>query len=272
VKLSPYLASLIQSNGLQDCTYIEPYAGGAGAALNLLAQGDIQAAFINDADPAIHAFWDVLLTDNDSLASMLESCDISVEEWRKQKEIISNYENYSKSELAFAALFLNRTSRSGILKGSGVIGGYAQEGEWRIDARFYQETITARIRAIADLSNRIEVSGEDALDFLRRIQNKVPANTLVYLDPPYYKKGRRLYQNDYGPSDHEEVASFVQNELKLPWVVSYDNVPEIKELYRERHSRQISLTYTASKRRQGQEVLFFSDDLKIPRLPKKLRN
>ena len=47
-------------------------------------------------------------------------------------------------ELGFAAFYLNRTNRSGILN-AGVIGGKKQDGKWEMDARFNRDNLASRI-------------------------------------------------------------------------------------------------------------------------------
>ena len=67
----------------------------------------------------------------------------------------------SAVDRGFATLFLNRTNRSGILKG-GVIGGKAQTGEYKISARFMREELCTRLERIGAIANKIHVYEEDA--------------------------------------------------------------------------------------------------------------
>jgi len=55
-RLGPWLAGLLEHNGLSGGWYIEPYAGGAGAALYLLTEGHVERIVINDADPVVRCF------------------------------------------------------------------------------------------------------------------------------------------------------------------------------------------------------------------------
>jgi len=86
----------------------------------------------------------------------------------------------------------------------------------------------------------------------------------VYLDPPYFRAGAQLYLNAYKPEDHEKVQKAVSR-LNAPWIVSYDDVSEIRDLYRGASSRRFELLHTARSLRTGKEVLFFSQELKIPK-------
>lgn len=243
---------------------MEPYAGGAGVALGLLESGVVSKAYINDLDRAIYAFWWAMLNEPEALLEKIAKCDVSVKEWRLQKKVMDKKDNESLFDLGFATFFLNRTSRSGILKGSGVIGGYEQKGDWKIDARFYRETMIGRIKKIAAMRDKISLHNLDAIEFVKSIQSELPEDTLIYFDPPYYKKGQRLYQNNYEPEGHKAVADFIRNDLDHNWIVSYDDVPEIRALYKGQRRRRFSLAYTATRRYEGGEIMFFSDGLKIP--------
>jgi len=55
--LFEFFDSVIKGHGWSKVTYIEPYAGGAGAALSLLFLNKVNKIIINDYDPAIFCFW-----------------------------------------------------------------------------------------------------------------------------------------------------------------------------------------------------------------------
>jgi DNA adenine methylase len=160
----------------------------------------------------------------------------------------------------FATFFFKRTNHSGILNG-GMIGGKGQAGIWKVDARFNKTELLRRIERIGAHKNRIHLSRLDAVDFLADVRPS--RDSLVYLDPPYYRAGAKLYLNAYSPDDHTAVRKVV-GRLKAPWVVSYDDVPEIRRLYNAVKLRRLELLHTARCLRLGKEVLFFSSGLRIP--------
>jgi DNA adenine methylase len=85
---------------------------------------------------------------------------------------------------------------------------------------------------------------------------------LVYLDPPYYVKGSDLYRNYYTHGDHVRIARLLASaRFRRPWIVSYDNVVEIRAMYEYARSFDYRLNYTAQRRYVGAEVMFFSDRL-----------
>lgn len=260
-KILSFMIDIIKINKLENIEYVEPYAGGAAVALGLLFNGFVNKIHINDSDKAIHAFWYSILNYTEQFIEKVISTPVTVEEWRNQKNIYNNIDSYSILEVGFSAFFLNRCNRSGVLKG-GLIGGYEQKGNWKIDARFNKLDLIKRIEKIALYKDKIELYNEDTAELLEN-NKEVFRNCILYLDPPYYEKGYQLYKNHYKPSDHEKISTLVK-ELNCYWVVSYDNVKPIIALYKNIKKRVFDISYSAGKNRFGKEVMFFSDNLKIP--------
>ncbi len=263
-KLAAYIKRLMKDNRLVDGEYVEPYAGGAAIALELLFHEYASKIHINDLSRPVFAFWKSVLSDTERLSKLIRDTPLTVTAWDKQKKIFANEGDYDDLKVGFATFYLNRTNRSGILNG-GVIGGRDQTGSWKIDARFNRDELIFRVESIAKLASRIKVTRLDALDFLKKGIKKWPEKTLIYLDPPYYDKGRDLYYDFYEADDHERVRTFVTKELaQRHWVVSYDNVAEIRSMYGgERHQIVYGIGYSAREASKGAEIMFFSDKLKV---------
>lgn len=264
-RLGAWLAQLMRSNKISGGWYVEPYAGGAGAAILLLSRGYVDHIVLNDLDPVVHAFWWSVLNDTEGLLSLLESTPVTMASWEHQRQIHDFPESFSPTEVGFATFFLNRTNRSGILKG-GVIGGKAQTGPWSMDARFNKSNLAERIRTVASLRRHVSLYKEDALDLLQGICSDLPSRSLTYLDPPYFHKGSTLYRNHYLPEDHAAIASAV-TQIRTPWLVTYDNCPEIRELYQSCNSVEFSLHYSTHKARPLATEIMFYDNLRIDAPP-----
>jgi DNA adenine methylase len=184
----------------------------------------------------------------------------------KQKNIFTHQDDHDDLTLGFATFFLNRTNRSGILN-AGVIGGRDQSGPWKIDARYNADELVRRITAISRMRERVSLTRLDALKFLRKGCKQWSEKTLIYCDPPYYVKGRDLYYDYYEPNDHELFAHFVTSEItRQKWIVSYDNVRQVQDLYAGCERVKYRIGYSARSSRQGAEVMFFSDSLQVPQL------
>lgn len=260
-KVANFIKLLVIENRLQGARYVEPYAGGASVALSLLFEDYVDSVQINDLNRGVYSFWCLATEQPDDLCSRLRAVTLTVEEWRRQRAIYAD-SSASPGDLGFATLYLNRTNRSGIIARGGVIGGVRQQGTWRMDARFDAQALCDRIQKVARFAPRIEVSNIDAAELIRQVGD-ADFRQFLYLDPPYYIKGSRLYDNFYTHADH--VA--VRDALRSPTgacVVTYDAVPQILDLYAGWTSREYALGYSASSVSSGAEVMFLSAGLNWP--------
>lgn len=264
--MTDFLTEFIKDNYSVKPVYVEPYAGGAGAALNLLFNGTVDKILINDANIAIFSFWDNLINNTQKFLRKFDSVTPTLEEWMRQRDIFNKLKNISQSnlDLAFAVFFLNRTSRSGVL-GSGPIGGITldqqKKAKYNISARYNKSNLRKRLLNIAEQRKNIEVSNLDALDLLKKIlvapierQKKV----FIYLDPPYYEKGKKLYMDFYNYEDHKALASFLDNSYNFKWILSYDSVLPIKELYSSFKQYEFAIRYSVNLQKQGKELIVHS--------------
>lgn len=266
-KLAGFIKLLLTENELHDAHYVEPYAGGASVALSLLVSEHVAHAHINDIDPGIHAFWHSVLFKTDDLCRRIRATPLTIAEWRRQRAVRARGVRAGLLNLGFATLFLNRTNRSGIINSGGPIGGIKQKGEWKIDARFGRDGLVERIETIAAYRDRITLHNRDAADLLADILPELPERYFLYLDPPYYVKGqRRLYFNGYEHADHVKIATLMATRRR--WMVSYDDVPAIRKIYRGFTAVRYQLSYSAADRISGEEIAFVSPDIQLPRLRK----
>jgi len=263
-RLSPFVHRIFEDNDLVDGHYVEPYAGGAAVALSLLLLEYASRIYINDISKPVYLFWKAVLNDTDALCKKIRDRKVTPAEWKRQRNILFHFRDYSQVSVAFAMFFLNRTNRSGIVHSGGMIGGNDQTGEWKIDARYNKPELISRIEAIAAYSNRIRVSNSDAETFLRKTVPTLPTKSLMYLDPPYFEQGQSLYENHYQPEDHIRLARVFRKKLRRNWIISYDNHPKIRAAYRGCKKLVYSLPYSAARRYEGSEVIFFSDGLRVP--------
>lgn len=165
-------------------------------------------------------------------------------------------------DLGFSTFFLNRTNRSGVLK-AGVIGGLNQTGPYKIDARYNKEQLIERIQLIAQYKDKFILHNEDAINLLRRYRN-IARKNLIYLDPPYYVKGRELYVNFFKDTDHIALSQAVQQRDNLNWIITYDNHSFIHNLYVNAKSLSYALSYSAGVNKHGTELLFCKQEIIIP--------
>jgi DNA adenine methylase len=263
--MSTFITDLINENSLKEVIYAEPYAGGAGAAINLLLNEKVERIIINDISIGIYSFWRFLKENSNEFIDLLEKTPVTLDEWQKQRLIFQKSKKPS-IELAFATFYLSRTNRSGILN-AGPMGGQdpilQAKSEYKLDCRFKKEELLDRINKIIRHKKNIEVFNLDAISFLKTIKKN--RNQLIYLDPPYYEQGKALYLNSYKHKDHVELSDYLRNETNLKWILSYDNHEKVRDIYSDFELYEFNLLYTAQSIKKGSELFTHSNNLKLPK-------
>lgn len=259
-RLTPFITRLLheQRPALQE--YAEPFAGGAGVALNLLMNEEVRSVRINDLDPGIAAFWRAVFFHTDELVYRVLNTPVDLETWHWARHIYESKSVESDTELGFATFFLNRCNHSGILTAR-PIGGLEQSGRWKIDARFNKQNLIERITTLGRYQSRILLSELDARDFLAQLELEA-ARVFVYVDPPYLAQGDDLYMNSLGVDDHAALARQLLSS-RLRWVLSYDaNDRVIDELYTDLLIARFDINHSANRQHIGQEYFVFSNLVK----------
>lgn len=253
-------------NNLRGAQYFEPYAGGAGAALSLLERNVVSEIFINDADPRVFSFWRAVLNDSRRFVDKILSIPLSITEWRNQRSICIGETEASSFDRGFAAFYMNRCNRSGVLDGAGPIGGYQQAGAWLLSVRFNREQLAERVMVLARYRSQIQVYGLDAIAFMKKCLPRGIGrnNVFVYLDPPYVVKGRRLYLNSYEEKDHSDVAAYMSKQRVLRWVMSYDNSDLIRGIYPKAWTSSLPVRYSLQRKRSEQELIIAPAQMLLP--------
>lgn len=261
-KLYNYVAELIKINNCS--TYVEPFCGGAAVAFELLFHNVVHDIIINDFDYTVYCFWHCVLYRTDELIALIQNTEVSIQEWKKQKQIRERIDDYSELEIGFSTFFLNRTNRSGIIDKAGPIGGGLQQGVYPIDCRFNKSRLIERIKKIASYKDRIQLYNMEVLNLIEEVILK-RRRLFIFFDPPYYNKGASLYTNFYSSGDHENLAKVIMEQLRYrKWIVTYDNIDKVKAMYSKVQFVEFELQYTLQRKRTGKEVMFFSKETRRP--------
>jgi len=133
-----------------------------------------------------------------------------------------------------------------------------------MDARFPRKELIQCVQAIGAKRSSITLRNWDAERFIREHLRTLPQRSLVYLDPPYFHKAEGLYFDHYAPGDHERIATVIQNELHLPWLISYDYTPQVAAFYKEQGKFTYNLQYSARTVYKGTELVILSHGLRLP--------
>jgi DNA adenine methylase len=267
--MAPWLSDLFgEQHGLMDVeVWLEPFAGGAGAALTLLDRDVIGEAWIVDANPAIAAFWLSVSGDAETLAARVERTRPTMALYDSCRETLAHPDQVDTAELGYAAFIVNRCSRSGIVAPtSGPMGGRTGTGEWAIDGRFTADALADRIRHVGSFGSRLRVHHGDGIAFLEELDGTagIEDELVAFVDPPYIREGNRLYANGMDAAAHQRLADAL-NASDARWVLTYDDEPTVaEELYSERRVLGYDIRNTANQARVAREYAVFSDNLALP--------
>lgn len=258
-----FVLDILEKNNLENCTYIEPFCGGAGVAMRLLFDDKVRRVVLNDLDKSIYSFWYSIINFTEDFLDILDSEEVTIDNWNKHKKIQKNKSMFDMQQkedilkLGFSTFFLNRTNRSGIIK-AGVIGGIQQNGNYKMDCRFNKSKLRKLILEISKYKSKIEIYNLDARSFINEIASKPYRGSLYFIDPPYYKKGKGLYVNHLEHLDHVEIYKSISSRLKnKKWIVTYDNCSEINDIYSSEQHCVTTLNYFLEKKRKETELLFY---------------
>ncbi|MCT4565628.1 MAG: DNA adenine methylase [Maledivibacter sp.] len=261
-KLYSMIKEIIYNNNLKGCTYVEPFAGGAGLALNLLFKGDVDKLILNDFDRSIYAFWYCCLYYTDEFIKLINETPVNLENWQEQRLYQKDKDNVDLLTLGFSTFYLNRTNRSGIIKG-GIIGGQSQTGKYKLDCRFNKVNLIYRIREIQKYANKISIHNLDAVELINSYLKDMETNSFTFFDPPYYHKAQGLYTNFYNHNDHIDLKNKIIEAMRTHYIITYDNADEIVDIYSEMDSLCYDISYSATVKRKEKEIMIYSNLLKV---------
>ncbi|MCX5704188.1 MAG: DNA adenine methylase [Candidatus Omnitrophica bacterium] len=269
-KLALYIREILQHNKLVPDLLVEPFVGGASISLFFIINDLVKKVIISDKDKLISSFWKTIFSNPESIIRFIQRVRINLKNFDKYKNIAKNVEDYDETELAKTCIFLNRTSFSGVLTNpAGPIGGREQKSDYRIDCRFNRKTIVRKILRIASLRGRVIVRNGCWKETIKYAEdwhkdNNEYKKIFIYLDPPFYTKGESLYRSHFELKQHEELAKGLEK-LSYSWILSYDNVPEIKKLYKKfKNMVHIDMPYSINSHAKRIEKELIITTLNLP--------
>ena len=239
-----------------------PFFGGGSIEIDLAKRGFRVYGY--DAFPPLVDFWQFLLKNPNKLANATEK-ELRVSK-KRFDEIQDDFRNKSgklKTNKESAVIFylLNRTSYSGTTLSGGMAIDHDKSNRWeKINPRFNKASVE-RLRNFSVKNLTV-----NKLDFRRSILKHKDA--FVYADPPYYIGKKNLYGNQgdmqFKQKDHEDLAKILKK--RKHWVLSYNDTPEVRKLYRGFRIRKLSWSYGMSdvksrKEKHSNEILILSKDI-----------
>jgi DNA adenine methylase len=115
-----------------------------------------------------------------------------------------------------------------------------------------------KLDRLAAYTDRITLHRSDAVSLMDRY--KSADRVLLYVDPPYYEVGNSLYAVGMSPHAHSRLASWLAGHRHLSWVLSYDDHPTVRALYKSCNIARARWAYYSTKHDvNGAELIITSD-------------
>lgn len=200
----------------------EPFAGSLAVTLKVAQRQPLDRIHINDFDYGVYALWNTVVNNPDYLVSRIQEFAPTASDFYSFKEQLNAGGTDDIFEDGFRKLALHQISYSGLGPVAGSpIGGRHQSGTYTAASRWNPVKHAAWVQKAHETLARSEVtvtnaSWEECLDA-----------EFVYLDPPYYLAGKRLYA--HGTIDHALLAQRLSE--RSGWLLSYDEHEEVRKLY-----------------------------------------
>lgn len=261
-----FMAPLWQQRRLE---YREPFFGGGAIGFAVLKQLPNRAhIWINDKDYGIACLWKSVYEDPSALVEEVQRFRPSVDAFFRFKEEDGRSDG-DPVRVGFQKFALHQIGWSGLgYMAGGPLGGVKQRSEYNVDCRWNAVRHVKKIREIHDALRRFASVKITSGDFAPLIEN-APSHAFIYADPPYYEKGPALYKHSMSDDDHRRLASLLRA-CRAPWVLSYDDHPFVRDLFRWAEVRGVALTYTVARaggehRRKNSEVVItpHADTLRV---------
>lgn len=183
-------------------------------------------------DYGVFSLFYIIKNDPYSLIHKINSCQPTHKAFFDAQSIIkTKYKACDCLEAAWSFLLVNRLAYSGIFK-SNPLGG-RNGSEDMLLSRWNAEALIKRIVFIYKMSDKITVLNTDACELIEEIYWN--DNATIFLDPPYYKKGKDLYNHYFTKDEHIRLNVLLDNlYMGMPGadiIITYDNERYIEELY-----------------------------------------
>lgn len=226
-------------------SYCEPFFGGGAVCFRLLEAVSIKRVWINDVDPGIYAIWWSVVNQPERFRELVHAFKPTREAFSRFKQELTIGRKLPLPELALEKLAIHQMSYSGL----GTMAGGPMTA---IASRWSPDWIDRNIENARQL-----LAGKHLLVTnlnYRELLQDIDESTFVFLDPPYYEKGKVLYQYPFAKHDHQELHALLEK-AKFPWLLSYDDHYEIRRMYGCYTIREIPVSYTINGVAKKNELL-----------------
>lgn len=224
-------------------TYAEPFAGGAQV---FFAKEPSRVEVLNDLDGELVNFYRVAQLHYEELIRYMRFTVVS----RKYFDLLkaTDVETLTDIQRAAREFYLQKTSYAGRVKGQNFRTGTIQPPS------FNPERIPELIEETHQRLARVQL---ECLPYEKVLAKYDSKGTCFYVDPPYF--GVKHYKFNLDPDDFRLMAERLGN-LEGSFVLSLNDVPQVRQIFSAFRLRGIEMPYTAQKvaGRRFREVLITS--------------
>src|SRR5882672_10309730 len=161
---------------------------------------------------------------------------------QEYKRFYLNYQSGFKGcndiDRALQYLFLVRTSfnsRTGL--------GFSASIE--SNSANFNLVLIERLKLAREKLDSVVVENLDCNEIVKKYDSE---GCFLFLDPPYWvADDTTYYEFVFNKKNHESLAFWLWKS-KVPWLMTYDDVPEICAMYKDFHQQRLSVTYSIGAR------------------------
>lgn len=211
-------------------TYVEAFAGGAQVFFH---KEPSSVEVLNDLDGEIVNFFRVCQYHHEELIRYFRFALVS----RKSFELQKAADPATLTDIQRAARYFY------LLKNSFASLVRHPNYHWHVVQKpgFNLEKLPELFEKTHKRMERVQVECLPYEEILKRFDRP---ETLFYLDPPYF--GRKLYRYNFETADFEKLEAHLRD-LRGKFVLSLNDTPEVRGIFRRFVIRTVQLAYSAQK-------------------------
>lgn len=212
-----YARKLIIEHIPKHSYYVEPFAGGASI---FFAKSKAEKNWLNDIDEELINCMKVIRDNPHELIWQLKDEVATKERHRYYK---NEYKPSNEIERAARWFYLNRTSYSGIMNMQNCFWGYGDKYSMR------PENWPRNILRTSKKLENVILSLKDFEEVIEEVED----GAFMFVDPPYFNADQdKFYTHAFTRDDHYRLCEVLkQSSKRIKFLLTYDNNPEVKELY-----------------------------------------
>lgn len=214
--------------------YCEPFMGAASVFWNL-PEGAFEQHVLNDLNDDLVNLFNMVRDRSEDMAKiykwMIHSRKTFAEMLKVRKGELSTGHDRD-IERAIAYFYLLKTGHNTCPKSPGNFRSGKQEIKSMFNADFDLEPYRRKLKNCV----------VETMDFEILMRRYDKADAFFYTDPPYVDVGDVLYEKFFTEDDHRRLAETMKD-LKGRWMLSYNEHPLVRELYKKYKIMEASWCY-----------------------------